>query len=492
MGKAKGLISYLDEKEMELLHEGALSVLEKTGVRIDHLKARAYLTDYGCVSDENTHIVKFPAAVTQKCVDKMRADYASGERSAVPPMRYTEMYLSTVPKGIKHGFTVNAGGFPPYIIDLGGKRREADINDVTDSVRLADALDNIDLIGLPCSAFEIPYEMRPVAMAAELVKNTAKPGGIEAWTVKDVKYINEIAEVVRGSREELRRRPFLIGYGEIKSPLTLDYNMCEIFIEYVRLGFPQSLDTMPCGGTTAPASGAGVLAQGLAETLAGLVLGYSIDGDAWVSIDMTPGFADMQTMLFPYAGADRIPLTAAANQMMREYYGRPGGCHAGKTDACFPGAQAGFEKALSAVFPILCGATGIGTLGQLEGGVAFSPVQLVIDNEIVGYIKRALAGFDVTEETLALDVINETGPGGNFIEHEHTAANFRKEFYFSEILEKMPRALWESRELKGVEELAAEKAKKIIREQRPKPLNEYQEKEIGNIVKRAYKDILGA
>jgi trimethylamine--corrinoid protein Co-methyltransferase len=229
--------------------------------------------------------------------------------------------------------------------------------------------------------------------------------------------------------------------------------------------------------------------MGLAETLLGLVLGYAMDENAWVSIDINPSLADMRSMTFPYAGADRIPLMAAANQMMRDYYGRPGGCHAGKTDACYPGVQAGFEKALTSIFPILTGATGIGTMGQLEGGIAFSFEQLVIDNEIIGYIKRALRGFDVTDETLALDVMKDVGINGNFMEHEHTAMNYRKEFYISDLLERMPWSVWDRQEIKGMEERAREKAHKIIKEHRAAPLESDRIREIDRIVEYAKKDI---
>ena len=492
MGKAKGLIRFLDREEMERVHNGALRILEDVGMRVDHHEALEYLEKSGCIVDWNSNVVKFPEAVVETAIGKMRKDFSLTDRQGVVmPMRYTEMYMCSKPARLYDNFAVNAGGFPAYVLDLDGNRRMATMQDVVDSIRLADALENVDLIGLPCSAQEIPHEMRPVVMTAELIKNTSKPGGIEAWTKSDIKYIAEMAAVLRGSREELKRKPFLVGYGETRSPLCIDYNMCEIFMEYVKMGLPQSLDTMPNGGATAPAASAGTLVLGLAETLLGLVLGYAVDENAMISIDMNPSLIDMKSMIFPYAGADRIPLMSAANQMMREFYGRPGGCHAGKTDACFPGVQAGFEKALSTLFPILTGATGIGTMGQLEGGITFSFVQLVIDNEIAGYIKRILKGFDVTEETLALDVIKEVGIGGNYLQHEHTAGNFRNEFYLSDLLERLPWSAWKSQEARGLEEKAREKAKKLIREHNPKPLDGETEKEIDRLVQAAYKNAYG-
>jgi len=507
MGKASGLICVLDDDEMELIHRSALRVLAEVGMRIENDEGLAALDAAGCDVDFDLQKVRFPQEVVEDAVARLRKDFvpSSASQGQVPsttsggtvlsgryvervPMRYTAMYFTSMSRCVRDGFDVNCGGFSPFVYDLEGNRRLATLEDVRDSIRLADALDNIDLIGLPCSAGEIPAPLRPVVMAAELVKLTSKPGGIEAWSVKDVEYISRIAEVVAGSAEALRQQPVLVGYGEARSPLCIDRNMASVFIEYIKRGFPQSLDTMPAGGTTAPATSAGTLTLGLAETLGGLTLAYAIRQDAIVSVDICPTLTDMKTLIYPYAGADRIPLVTAAMQMLSEYYGRPGGCHGGKTDACVPGVQAGVEKALSIIFPVLAGATGVGTLGHVENALTFSYEQLVIDDEIAGYIKRMLRGFEVTEETIAFDVIKEVGIGGSFLTHPHTAKNFRKEFYTSALIERMPWDSWSSQDVRGFEAKARARARKIIAEHHPEPLSPGQVQEIDMIVDAAKRD----
>ena len=306
--------------------------------------------------------------------------------------------------------------------------------------------------------------------------------------MKDVEYISRIAEVVAGNAKALQNKPVLVGYGEAHSPLCLDYNMASVFIEYIKRGFPQSLDTMPAGGITAPATNAGTLTLGLAETLGRLTLAYAISKDAIVSLDICPALSEMRSRIYPYAGADRIPLVTAAMQMLSQYYGRPGGCHGGKTNACVPGVQAGVEKALSIMFPVLAGATGVGTLGHEENALTFSFEQLVIDNEIAGYIKRMLQDFEVNEETIVFDVIKNVGIGGNFLMHPHTRDNFRKEFWIPELMERMPWQTWSRQEVQGFEAKAREKAKRIIAEHYPEPLSAQQVREIDGIVEAAKRD----
>ena len=107
--------------------------------------------------------------------------------------------------------------------------------------------------------------------------------------------------------------------------------------DLVRRGFPQSIDTMPCAGTTAPATGAGTLALGIAETLSGLVLGYAVDKNAIMSIDFTGGYADMGSLIFTVGSPDRNILMGAWAQMISTFYGITSAVHGGKTNACEPG-----------------------------------------------------------------------------------------------------------------------------------------------------------
>jgi len=482
MGTLGGRLRVLAEEEMERIHRGAVRVLDEVGMWIDHEEALGALARFGCLVDEGAKRVRFPHRLVGDCLERMRRQFAERTEPTEMTHRYGRVFLTRRPPGIRKDFTVSAGGFPPFICDLDGDRRQATLQDVRDSIRLADGLEEIDYTGLPCSAQEVPHQLRPVVMTAELLKHTTKLGGIEAWSREDVEAIYEMALVVRGSEEELRRRPVLAGYAEVRTPLCLDRNMAEVFIASIRKGLPQSLDSMPCAGTTAPATIAGTLALGFAETLAGLVLAYSIDPDACVRLDLTPVVADMKTGLTPSAGPDRLVMLVAVVQMLSEYYSCLGAVHGGKTDACVPGEQAGMEKALSMLLAVLAGAPALGTIGQLENLVTFSPLQLVIDAEIARVIRRIVAGFEVSESALALDVIREVGPGGTFIDHPHTAQVFRTDLFFSDLLERSNWAGFARQELKGLEQRAEAKARHLLRTHHPRPLRPEQERELDRIV----------
>ena len=308
---------------------------------------------------------------------------------------------------------------------------------------------------------------------------------METFRRQDIPWLIEIGTVVKGSLAALKEEPILVGYAEAKSPLCLDANMADIFVEYIERGFPQTLDTMPNGGATVPVTAAGNLAVGIAETLGALVLAYAIDEKAVVGVDIIPSYCDMASGIFRYASADRIPLLVARIQMISEYYGCPSGVHGGKTDSCFVNVQAGIDKAMTTIFPILAGAVGIGTVGHLENAVTFSPQQLVIDNEIFHSMRRTLKPIVVNEETLALDTIARVGIGGNYLGEAHTLDNFRDELYLSSLFETVAWDTAHAAHPQGMEQRALEQAREIWNEKPEQVVDSRVRQEIDRIVARA-------
>jgi trimethylamine--corrinoid protein Co-methyltransferase len=475
---------------MEAIHRTALRILERTGMWVDHLEALEYLRAAGCRVDMDRRVVKFPPEIVNAAVARMRRSFQDTDRwPKRMSVRYSQVRFDARPLRVHEDFTVSAGGFCCFIWDMEGRRRYATLEDVRESLRLADRLDQIAYTGLPCSAQEVPANLRPVVMAAELVKATRKHGGIETFRRQDVRYLARIGEIVAGGREAHRRDPILVGYAEARTPLCIDFPMADVMLGHLELGLPQSLDTMPNGGATAPVTGAGILALGLAETLGGLVLGYAVDPNATMTLDLTPGYCDLRSMHFGYAGAERMPLLAARVQLVSEYFGCPSGIHGGKTDACVPGIQVGVEKAISMYAAVLAGAIGFGTVGHLENAVTFSPLQLVIDNEIARYVRRAVQGIEVNEETLALEVIEEVGINGHTFDHEHTARHYRQEELLSPFFDCPSWGLGDSLDRERFEKRAAAQVRELLAAEATPVLTAEQEAAIDEIVKEARMDL---
>lgn len=483
-------IRYLSRTEMDAIHDTALQILERTGMWVDHCKALEYLRGAGCRVDMDRRTARFPVGVVESAVARMRRHFADVNRwPKRMSVRYSQVRFDAQPFQIHEDFAVSAGGFCVFIWDGEGPRRPASLQDVRASLKLADQLDQIAYTGLPCSAQDIPADVRPVVMAAELVKATRKFGGIETFRRQDVAYVTRIGEIVAGSRNAHRRHPILVGYAEARSPLCIDAVMADVMLAHLELGLPQSLDTMPNGGATAPMSAAGVLALGVAETLGGLVLGYAVDPDATMTIDVTPGFCDMRSMHFGYAGPERMPLLSARVQLVSEYYGCPSGVHGGKTDACVPGIQAGVEKGVSMYVAVMSGAIGFGVVGHLENAVTYSPLQLVIDNEIARYVRHAIRGIDVTEETLAREVVESAGINGHTYDHPHTVEHFRDVELLSPFFDAKTWGADDSLDRERFEKRALAKARQLLAAETAPVLTPDQELAIDEVVREATMDL---
>jgi trimethylamine--corrinoid protein Co-methyltransferase len=447
---------------MEMIDDAALRILDRTGMIMRSAEALDLLERFGCRVDRSSSLVRFPKELTRGVVEKMRRDYTRPDRPERMNVRFSHVRFRKTPHQVHSDFTVSAGGFVPFIFDLEGNRRTANRNDVLCSINMVNHLRNIDLTGLPVSDQTVPAKHRPVAMAAELGKYTRKIGGIETFCKEDVPFLMEIARIVAGSDEEFRRFPILVGYAETRSPLCFDEDMIDIFLSYLKLGVPQTVDCMPCGGTTAPVTTAGVLALGAAETIGAMTLAYALRDDAVVGLDITPSFADMTSGSYKYGGGDRCSLLVARIQLLSEYYGCPTGIHGGKTDSCFLNEQTGIDKAASMLLTVLAGAVGIGTVGAIENAVTFSPVQLVIDNELAAYVRRAIrCPIDVTPETLAVDLVHQVGPGGSFLNETHTAEHFRGELHLSPLF---PAQAWDTVQQRRAVFDTADRAAQIARE----------------------------
>ena len=138
---------------------------------------------------------------------------------------------------------------------------------------------------------------------------------------------------------------------------------------------------------------------------------------------------------------------------------------------------------------MVAGAIGFGAVGHLENAVTFSPLQLVIDNEIARYVRHALRGFEVNEETLALNVIGEVGPNGHTYDHDHTVQNFRNVELLSPFFDAWTWGAQDSLDRERFEKRAAAKVRELLARESPPVLSSEQEAAIDEIVKEATMDL---
>jgi trimethylamine--corrinoid protein Co-methyltransferase len=245
-------------------------------------------------------------------------------------------------------------------------------------------------------------------------------------------------------------------------------------------GLPALYIPASTGGVTSPVTPAGAVALDNAGVLLGLVLSQlKREGAPYIMPGMQPSPLDMRTAVAPYCDPQR-----GIFQAMARLYDLPAFGWGGVSDAKVVDGQAAAEAALTLLAESLVGGNIIHDLGYLESGLTFSLAQLVICEEMIGWIAAFLNGVAVSDETLALDVIAQVGPEGQYLSTEHTRRHFR-EMWVPELFERDDHKTWRQKGGKTLGERAAERVQQILEEHRPEPLPDDVRTQLRRIVARS-------
>ncbi len=314
-----------------------------------------------------------------------------------------------------------------------GQYRYTMLRHISRTAALTDSLNNISFYVIACQAHTIKPEVYHLNDFFHSFNNTTKHvmGGCD--DINGVKQVFELASFIAGGEDELSERPFISVIVNPISPLIMDSNMLSVLQFCCAHGIPVTCDSAPLAGATAPATLAGTLAQMHAETLAGVAIAQVFAPGAKVLYGAVPTIMDLRKMDITMGSVEMAMMNAAAVQLAR-LYNLPIYASAGLTEAKKPDIQAGVEKAMSSLTVAMAGADCIHlAAGMLDSGNSISYAQYVIDDEILGMIKRMLSGIRVNSDTIGFNVIKNVGPGGHFVTEDHTVEHMMDEFFYPEL-----------------------------------------------------------
>jgi len=469
--------SPLSEQEVQKLHSASLDILNTMGLRIDSEKVRKMLEEAGAKVNHETMMVRFPPKLVDESVKKAPKRVVYGARNP----KYD---LVLEPGG--DTFCRPVIGAEGYFDLETGKYRHVQLSDVKDWAILVDALENISYYAGPYPADPPLDEGGDVRVLRILLENTEKHIGAYSGknAMKYMKYLIELSVAVMGSEEELRKRPIFCIYNPALSPLQYEEYSTDILLLLGKYGIPVELSSMAIAGGTAPVTLAGTLLLSHAEILAGIVIAETANPGAPIVYRPALVVLDMSSGVGLEATVENAMMAAAGTQLMRETYNIPVNQVAQVTDSPISDGQSMIEKSFNTLLPALAGANIVSGAGYIENVYTADPVQLVIDDEIVGMTKRILQGFEINDDTLGLDALARVGPGGNFLSDEHTLKYFKTEYYRPRIFNRGTREIWQSKGGKDLNENARERTKTILREHKPTPLADDVVKELDSIIKR--------
>ncbi len=438
----------LTDEQLEQIHLASLEILRRTGVRVHDAETLTRLQDAGCTVTDET-LVRFPAAVVEEALLYAPSRVVLCDRSGEP-----HLYL----EGRRTYF--GTGSDLPNTRDLEtGARRPSLLADVGNAARLVDALPNLDFAMSMALPSDVPPRTADRYSFLAMMQNTVKPLVFTAWDEQGLSDIIHMAETVAGGSKELRLKPFLLAYLEPSSPL----QHADVVVRKVRLmaehGLPFVYAPGPMEGATAPVTSAGSLAMANAEVLSGLVIAQLWQRGTPFVWGSGSGPMDMRTAVGVYAAPEFMLHCMAMAELAHRYYHLPVWGFAGCSDSKLPDLQAGIESALWILWTAISGANLVHDVGYIESGLTCSCEMIVLCDEIIGFVRKLLAGIEITAETLALDVIHQVGPGGHFMTTPHTRQHFRQAWY-PRLFDRRSHQDW----LKAGQPTAFDTARQVARE----------------------------
>lgn len=472
------IVQTLTEEQKQLIHQSSLNILNEVGVKVPHDKVLDMFKAAGAEVDDSTKMVKIPENLIMESLDK------AGKKFTI--------YGRDRNKQAKFGFgTCNFNSIfgEAFWIEDNMKRRYTSLDDVVTAARIGDALEHINIVGAMADPKEIPPAYRCVEVAAKQLDNTTKPIGFWFYNRQSAKYVLEIFEAVAGSKEEVEKYPFTYPFFEPISPLSFPFDGIDLLFETSRYSLPVPIGPMAQTGTTAPGTLAGTLIQENAEILAGIVITQLIKPGLSVCYGGIPHTFDMKITQMVFGGPEQAIMATAMTEMGK-YYDLPVYINVGLTDSKTVDAQAGMEAGITLALGALSGADIFGHLGISGMDQGSSLTMLVMQNELIGYVKRLMQEINFSEDALGLDVIKEVGPGGTFISEMHTARHFRDELWFPELLDRNYWEEWETQDNKELKDRCLAKKNKLIKNHKQKPLAKETKRDIDKILASARKKLV--
>ncbi|MEJ2209032.1 MAG: trimethylamine methyltransferase family protein [Anaerolineae bacterium] len=408
-------LSMLSREQCERVHRASLEILRRTGVRVFHAEALDLLRGSDAVVEDGNR-VRFPPALVEWALGQAPSRLVLCRRGS------SQVQAALEGRSVSFG---TGSDCPNYLDPRTGQRRPFTTADVIDCIRLVDALPELDF----CMSMGIPSDLGAAnayrQQFALMLEYTTKPVVFVCDDRADCEAIAAMAAAAAGGMDRLRLNPTLLLYSEPSTPLQHSETATGKLLYMAQQGLPIVHSPAPMMGGTAPVTLAGGLALGNAEVLSSLVMHQLRHPGAPFVYGSGLHHMDMKTTISVY-GAPEFQLARVAVAEMGRFYGLPTWGYAGHSDSCAMDEQAAADATFSVLVALLAGNNLVHDVGYLEAGLTTSPEMILFSAETISMMRRFMAGMSLDAESLALDVIDAVGPGGDFLTQRHTLKHFRQ------------------------------------------------------------------
>lgn len=461
----------LKSTDCQTIHRASLEILRRTGVRVFHAEALDLLrqTD-AIVTDEN--LVHLPAGLVEWALKQAPSRVAlcyRGSNQVAAPLEGKNVSFGTGSDCLN------------YLDPATGERRPFTTPDVVDAIHVVDALPELDF----CMSMGIPSELDTdnayQQQFALMLEHTTKPMVFVCDDRADCEAISSMAAAAAGGMEQLRLNPTLLLYSEPTTPLQHSDTATGKLLYMAENSLPIVHSPAPMMGGTAPITLAGGLTLGNAEILSSLVMHQLQHPGAPFVYGSGLHHMDMKTTISVYGGAPEFQLARIAVAEMGRFYNLPSWGYAGHSDSCLMDEQAAADATFSVLVALLAGNNLVHDVGYLEAGLTTSPEMIVFSAETISLLRRFMGGMSLDAESLAMEVIHQVGPGGDFLSTDHTFEHFQ-DFWQPTLFSHQRAEEWMAEGGQRLGERLRDKTLSIIEEHTPEPLPDGVKEEVEYIL----------
>ncbi|MFH1553871.1 MAG: trimethylamine methyltransferase family protein [Pseudomonadota bacterium] len=405
-----------DDAALWKIDAAAVHLLSRKGCRIDHEGLLQQLEGAGCRVDFGARRCFLPERLIRDAVRHLGGK--AGE-------------AIDAPAGWSPRTQLGLSGSYPHLLDWpSGERRLATRQDVIGLARMGHMLEEFASVGRVVTCAEVEPGIEPLWTTLTIAETTDKPiAGGEIYSPEYIEPLVRMGEVLTGRPGDTS---LVVGWDFFIAPLLFGHAQAECFLQKRRFGMPNCPGTGPISGTNGPVTIAGTVAIAVAELLAGWTLGYVVNPLVAAGGVVSSGSLDMRTATACLGSPEALLQDMTTVQVARRLYGIPVWAATSYVDAKRPGLEAVYQK----MYPLLAAPLGTGLRmvagGLLSAGQDYSPVQHLLDAEVAASIDRFWGGFEVSEETLALELIEERmeQPTTTFLDTDHTLQHYRTEQWY--------------------------------------------------------------
>ncbi|MFV2038611.1 MAG: trimethylamine methyltransferase family protein [Acidimicrobiales bacterium] len=465
----------VSDDELEAIHQASLNVLANTGIEFLLPEARSFLREAGAAVDEETLRLRFDPEMVAEYVAKAPREFTLHGRSPERNVRVGGDW-------IVFGPVASA----PHVVTLDGRRIAGNREEFQGLVKLTHVLNTLHSYvgGYPVEPIDIHASIRHLEATYDML--TLSDKSISVYSLGRQRNIDaiEMVRIVRGIDEEtLQREPSIQTVVNANSPLRYDTPMLEGILEMSARNQVVTITPFTLAGAMAPITIAGAMVQQNAEALAGITLTQAVRAGAPVVYGGFTSNVDMRSGAPAFGTPEYAKACLVGGQLARRYGLPYRSSNVSASNAV--DAQAGYESVWALWGAVMGGANVLmHGAGWMEGGLHASYEKMVIDADLLNMVSAFLEPLDVSAESLAVDVIDEVGPGGHFFGTDHTQARYKTEFYSPMVSDWRNWETWEEAGSPRADQRANAMARELIASHEPPPLDQDIQAELREFVDR--------